>query len=125
MLQETIFTTFMKIKTFLLKRKLFKNYLRVDRNFNSDTKDKFETEKEKCQKELELQENFVILALVIESSVEAGFQLFFQTVYIFPKIIVGSFDLNELLDSEFISIYSSFFTFAWAFHTIRYTICLK
>ena len=113
-------------------QKLFDNYSWEERNSSKKNKEEFEVEKKRCLDQLADQENRIILSLIIEASVEATFQFFFQTVFLLPKILVtlisvGSLGVAAILPWnngalftwEFFSIYSSFFTFAWAFHSIR------
>ena len=75
---------------------------------------------------LDVQDQIVNLSLIIESSVEASFQFFFQTVYVLPTLILsftdvsGTFDWKDLFNWKTFSIVLSFATFAWAFNVIRY-----
>ena len=121
-----------KMKMFYWNKKLFDNYSWEERNSSKKNKEEFEVEKKRCLNKLADQENRIILSLIIEASVEATFQFFFQTVFLLPKILVtlisvGSLGVAAILPWnngalftwEFFSIYSSFFTFAWAFHSIR------
>ena len=75
--------------------------------------------------EMDDHDQIVNLSLIIESSVEASFQFFFQTVYVFPTLILsftdvsGTFDLKDLFNWKLFSIILSFASFALAFYRIR------
>ena len=75
--------------------------------------------------ELDANDQIVNLSLIVESSVEASFQFFFQTVYVIPSLILsftdvsGTFDWKDLFNWKIFSIVLSFASFAWAFYVIR------
>ena len=48
---------------------------RADRNKDEETQKKYEVEKKKCLDNIEDHENIVVLSLLVESSVEASFQV--------------------------------------------------
>ena len=51
--------------------------------------------------ELDRHQNIMNLALIIEASFEAGFQFWFQTIYLLPSLLVGILDIrgsNEITD---------------------------
>ena len=75
--------------------------------------------------ELDKHQNIMNLALIIEASFEAGFQFWFQTIYMLPSLLVGILDIrgpNEITDIfnyRILSILVSFLTYAWASFVIR------
>ena len=87
----------------------------------------FEEKKEKFQKKLDKIEDIVNLSLILEASLEASFQFFFQTVYIMPSVVVAltalstsrTFAWEDLFNRRITSILLSFLTVSWAFYTIR------
>ena len=70
-------------------------------------------------------DQIVNLSLIIESSVEASFQFFFQTVYVLPTLILtftdvsGTFDLKDLFNWKIFSIILSFASFALLFYQVK------
>ena len=110
---------------FLLDIELFKNYAWPDRNKDKKTKAKYESTLKQCMEKLDDHDQIVNLSLIIESSVEASFQFFFQTVYVLPTLILtftdvsGTFDLKDLFNWKIFSIILSFASFASAFYFIR------
>ena len=64
-----------KCRKFLLKKKLYEVYAREDRNKDTETQKKYEVDKKKCLDKIEDHENIVVLSLVVESSIEASFQV--------------------------------------------------
>ena len=92
---------------------------------NEKTKLEYEETKNKCMRMIEKNDRIVVLSLVIESSMEASFQFFLQTVYALPTLILaftgnsGSFDLEDLFNLRTVSILSSFGSFAYANFAIR------
>ena len=78
-----------------------------------------------CMERLDDNDQIVNLSLIIESSVEASFQFFFQTVYVLPTLILsftdvsGTSDWKDLFNWNIFSIVLSFASFAWAFYVIR------
>ena len=110
---------------FLLDIELFENYAWADRNKDKQSKTEYEETLKKCTKKLDANDQIVNLSLIIESSVEASFQFFFQTVYVLPTLILsftdvsGSFDWKDLFNIQIFSIILSFASFAWAFYVIR------
>ena len=110
---------------FLLDVQLFKNYAWPDRNKDKATEAKYESTLKECMEEMDDHDQIVNLSLIIESSVEASFQFFFQTVYVFPTLILsvtdvsGTFDLKDLFNWKLFSIILSFASFALAFYRIR------
>ena len=59
----------------MLEKKLFETHARPDRNKNEETQKKYEEDKKKCLDKIEDHENIVVLSLVVESSIEASFQV--------------------------------------------------
>ena len=116
-------------KRFLCDRKLFKNFAWPERNNDEKTKQQYEKTKHKCMKEIEKNDRIVVLSLVIESSMEASFQFFLQTVFALPTLILaftcnsGSVDLEDLFNLRTVSILSSFGSFAMAYFAIRLCMC--
>ena len=112
---------------FYYEWKLFKNYSSKDRNKNEE---EYENKKKVCLKESADHENIVILSLAVESSVEASFQFFFQTVFSFPTVILSLSDApvysewTDLFNWKIFSILSSFGTIAYTFYAIRYYVKL-
>ena len=110
---------------FRLDGKLFANYAWPDRNKCQESQTKYETNVKKCSENLDDHDQVVNLSLIIESSVEASFQFFFQTVYVLPTLILtftdvsGTFDWKDLFNWKIFSIILSFASFAWAFYLIR------
>ena len=85
--------------------------------------------------EISSHEHVVNLSLIIESSVESSFQFFFQTVFLWPSIILtfinanvsgagGASEITDLFNRKTFSIGLSFATFAMSFYRIRYEIFL-
>ena len=64
-----------KWRKFMLEKKLYKTHARADRNKNEETQEKYEVDKKKCLDKIEDHENIVVLSLVVESSIEASFQV--------------------------------------------------
>ena len=64
-----------KWRKYTLEKKLYETYARADRNKNETTMKEYEMEKKKCLDKLEEHENIVVLSLVVESSIEASFQV--------------------------------------------------
>ena len=64
-----------KARKFTLEKELYEVYARDDRNTNDETQKKYEIEKKKCLDKIEEHENIVVLSLVVESSIEASFQV--------------------------------------------------
>ena len=64
-----------KLHKFSLEKKLYKIYARANRNESMETQMQYEKEKKKCKDEIEAHENVVVLSLVVESSLEASFQV--------------------------------------------------
>ena len=111
---------------FRLDGELFRNYAWPDRNKSPESQTEYETNVKQCSENLDVHDQIVNLSLIIESSVEASFQFFFQTVYVLPTLILsftdvsGTFDWKDLFNWKTFSIVSSFASFAWAFYVIRY-----
>ena len=110
---------------FRLDGELFKNYAWPDRNKSLESQSEYERKVKKCLEKLDSHDQIVNLSLIIESSVEASFQFFFQTVYVLPTLILsftdvsGTFDWKDLVNWKTFSIVLSFASFAWAFYVIR------
>ena len=110
---------------FLLDRELYSNYAWSDRNKSQETQSEYEKRMKQCSENLDAHDQMVNLSLIIESSVEASFQFFFQTVYVLPTLILsftdvsGTFDWKDLINWKTFSIVLSFASFAWAFYVIR------
>ena len=64
-----------KLRKFMLERKLYETHAWADRNKDEKTQEKYEADKKKCLYKIEAHENIVVLSLVVESSVEASFQV--------------------------------------------------
>ena len=64
-----------KWRKFTLEKKLYEVYKRADRNKNEKTQKKYETDKKMYTDKIEEHENIVVLSLVVESSIEASFQV--------------------------------------------------
>jgi len=58
-----------------LEKKLYKNYGWADRNKSPETEEEFEKKKKEYKDEIQTHENVVVLSLVVESSLEASFQV--------------------------------------------------
>ena len=56
----------------MLEKKLYETHARADRN---KVEEKYEVDKKKCLDKIEAHENIVVLSLVVESSIEASFQV--------------------------------------------------
>ena len=110
---------------FRLEGELYRNYAWSDRNKSQESQSEYESKVSECMENLDVQDQIVNLSLIIESSVEASFQFFFQTVYVLPTLILsftdvsGTFDWKDLFNWKTFSIVLSFATFAWAFNVIR------
>ena len=64
-----------KLRKFMLERKLYETHAWADRNKNEETQEKYEVDKKKCLDKIDEHENIVVLSLVVESSIEASFQV--------------------------------------------------
>ena len=110
---------------FILDCQLYKQYAWPDRNKSPESQTEYETKVKQCSENLDAHDQIVNLSLIIESSVEASFQFFFQTVYVLPTLILsftdisGTFDWKDLFNWKTFSIVLSFASFAWAFYVIR------
>ena len=110
---------------FRLDGELFKNYLWPDRNKNQKSQNEYEAKVKKCKENMDVYDQVINLSLIIESSVEASFQFFFQTVYVLPTLILsftnvqGNFDWKDWFNWKTFSIVLSFASFAWAVNIIR------
>ena len=89
-----------------------------DRDDNEETRKKYEKAKEAVQKKLDSLETTVNLSKIVESAVESRFQFFYQTVFIFPSIVLsvtddaGGGDWRKLVNWRSLSILLSFTSFA-------------
>ena len=116
-----------KFNKFRCLRQMYNNFANEKRYDNDDTKKEFERLKEQYQRKLDKIEDIVNLSLILEASLEASFQFFFQTVYIMPSVVVainGIFDSRtfaweDLFNRRILSILISFLTFSWAYYAIR------
>ena len=96
-----------------------------DRDDNEKTRENYEKAKEAVQKKLDSLETTVNLSKIVESAVESRFQFFYQTVFIFPSIVLsvtadaGGGDWRKLVNWRTLSILLSFTSFAWNYYTIR------
>ena len=110
-----------------LDKDLYRNYAWPDRNKDKTSEAKYEKTEKKCKEQLDIHDQLVNLSLIIESSIEASFQFFFQTVYVLPTIILnftdvtgtGRLDWQDLFNWKMFSIVLSFASFAWTFYVIR------
>ena len=116
------------LKRFLCDRNLYKNFSNPNRNIDEKTKQEYEDTNKKCMEEIERNDSILVLSMVIESSLESSFQLFLQTVYALPTLILaftgssGSFDYEDFFNLRTVSILSSFGTFAMAYFAIRLSL---
>ena len=117
-----------KTYMFICQKRLHNNYAWKGRNKDKKSVARFETEKEAILDQISAQENIVNLSKIIESSFESSFQFFFQTVFLWPTIIItvsnmelfGAItDLLALFDKRTFSILLSFATLAFSFYAIR------
>ena len=89
---------------FRLDGKLYVHYAWPDRNKSLESQAIYEEKVKLCLDKLNANDQIVNLSLIIESSVEASFQFFFQTVYVLPTLILsftdvsGSFDWKDLFN---------------------------
>ena len=58
-----------------MDRELYNNYAWEDRNKSEETQKQYEDKKKECMEKLEANENMVVLSLLVESSLEASFQV--------------------------------------------------
>ena len=111
---------------FRLDGELYGHYAWPDRNKSPKCQSEYEGKLKQCTENLNSNDQIVNLSLIIESSVEASFQFFFQTVYVLPTLILsftdvsGIFEWKDLINWKTFSIVLSFASFAWAFYVIRY-----
>ena len=115
-----------KFNKFMCLRQMYNNFAE-NRYESSEKFQDFEEKKEKFQKKLDKIEHIVNLSLILEASLEASFQFFFQTVYIMPSVVVAltalstsrTFAWEDLFNRRKVSILLSFLTVSWAFYAIR------
>jgi len=112
-----------KLNKLICDIKLFKiNAIHPKDEKEKTDKESMETD---CRKDLISHDNVVNTSLVVEASVESGFQFWFQTVYILPTILLsfirigGDAKWTDLFNWKMFSILMSFASFAWTFYTIR------
>ena len=110
-----IFTKFQRfliqIKEFDLKTETEENKMKENEN-EADDKRKSVKQKE-SKTDLEIQEAFVNLSLILEGTIESSFQLWFQVLYFFPVIVFFIRDSYEwFFGVRILSIGSSFVSYA-------------
>ena len=116
-----------KINKFRCLLQMYNNFADEERYESEGTEREYEKKKEKYQNKLDKIEDIVNLSLILEASLEASFQFFFQTVYIMPSVVVAfvgvfnskTFAWEDLFNRRISSILLSFLTFSWAFYAIR------
>ena len=64
-----------KLHKFRLEKKLYEKYAWPQRNESMETQMQYEEDKKKCKDKIEAHENVVVFSLVVESSLEASFQV--------------------------------------------------
>ena len=117
-----------KMYSFICERKLFDVLAWQERNKDKESEVKYEREKKTILDSISSHEHVVNLSLIIESSVESSFQFFFQTVFLWPSIILsfintnvsGPSEITDLFNRQTFSIALSFATFSMSFYRIRY-----
>ena len=118
-----------KMYSFICERKLYKILAWKERNKDKESGAQFESEKKTILDRISAHDHIVNLSLIIESSVESSFQFFFQTVFLWPSIILtfintnvsgGASDITDLFNRKTFSIGLSFATFSMSFYRIRY-----
>ena len=116
------FPVFTKLTKIFLDWKLYAAFAKREEDENNTD------EIEKIRDEIERHQSIMNLSLIIESSFEACFQFWFQTIYLLPSLIVGILDITgpseitDLFNFKILSILVSFYTYAWASFVIRYLI---
>ena len=104
----------------------FNKFMCLRQMYNNFAENRYDSS-EKFQKKLDKIEHIVNLSLILEASLEASFQFFFQTVYIMPSVVVAltalstsrTFAWEDLFNRRKVSILLSFLTVSWAFYAIR------
>ena len=64
-----------KARKFTLEKELYEVHAWSDRNNDNDTLKKYEMDKKECLDKIDDHENIVVLSFVVESSIEASFQV--------------------------------------------------
>ena len=117
---------FTKFKRFFLEMKAY-DLKTEDQNIGtSSVKEKLQMKLQKSKKDLEIQEAFVNLSLILEGTVESSFQLWFQVLYFFPVIVFSIRDSYDwFLGVRIISILSSFVSYSASIVNSRQELYLK
>ena len=112
-----------KILKFHYFRKLY--HLNTKERKTKEDKNSFEIKQHRLMDKLRNLDSIVNLSVLIEASTESSFQFWFQTVFIFPTMILSFTDSNnqinwsDLFNWRLVSILISFASFAMTFYKIR------
>ena len=118
-----------KIYSFICERNLLNVLAWNERNKDKESEVKYEREKKTILDRISSHDHVVNLSNIIDSSVESYFQFFFQTVFLWPSIILTFINTNvpreaseitNLFNRKTFSIALSFATFSMSFYRIRY-----
>ena len=83
-----------KMYSFICKINLFNVLAWPERNKDKESGVKYEREKKTILDRISFYDHVVNLSNIIESSVESSFQFFFQTVFLWPSIILTFINTN-------------------------------
>ena len=112
--------------------KLYKTLIECKMHFNNKDKEDANYDKTNTDLILELEDQKTIttISMILEASMEASFQFFFQGLSSLPTLVFTSMDVYEggmkmtdLVNWKILSILLSFLSFAFTSFNIRYKFC--